>query len=43
MVLVGKGSSVLELQSSPRALLILLKCNIGWDRFVWKDFALDWL
>ena len=43
VMLVGKGSSVLELQSSLRALLTLLKCNIGWDSFVWKGFALDQL
>lgn len=34
---------MLELQSSLRALLVLLKCNIGWDSFVWKGFALDQL
>lgn len=40
-MLVGKGSSVLELQSSLRALLVLLKRNIVWASFLWKGFSLD--
>lgn len=42
-MLVGKGSSELELQSSLRALLLLLNCSTGWGSFIWKGFALDQL
>ena len=39
----GGEGELCAVQSSLRALLLLLKCNTGWDSAVWKGFARDQL